>query len=208
MILSLRYDKIGSEIMAIDSDNNNKKISNRMALLNADSFAERLIIARNNAGLSQKALAEKLQISVQTYNGYETKGYEPKFEILLKLCRILETEPNDLLGYFITTEYADEYAAQHLIEPLPPFKPYYQLSGKNIITYRLYLSDDNKDTVINVPVPYDEFNTIIQVAYATAEAMSKQIARQQKETIFIKQVENQILSHLAKMLAEKTKHKE
>lgn len=190
--------------MARDLNYDNAK---RMALLKADSFADRLIIARTNAGLSQKALADKLGISVQTYNGYETKGYEPKFEILLKLCRLLETEPNDLLGYTITTDYANEYAAQHLIEPVPPFEPYFKNAGKNKINYKLNMSHGDKEVIIDVPVPADEFNIIIQVAYAMAEAMSKQIASQQKETIFIKEVEQQIMSFLAEYLKKQIKAK-
>ena len=51
-----------------------------------ETFAERLIKARNNAGLSQRQLANELNISVQTYNGYETKGYEPRYDLLLKIC--------------------------------------------------------------------------------------------------------------------------
>ena len=63
------------------------------------TFAERLRFYRTTANLSQQALADKLGISVQTYNGYETKGYEPKYEILIKLAHALHVDVNALVGY-------------------------------------------------------------------------------------------------------------
>lgn len=64
-----------------------------------NGFCERLKSERLRAKLTQKEIAEKLHISVQTYNGYETKGYEPKFELLIKICRVLRVTPNYLLGW-------------------------------------------------------------------------------------------------------------
>jgi len=64
-------------------------------------FSARLIEARVKVGISQAQLARELGISVQTYNGYETKGYEPKFDLLLKICRILKVTPNYILGWDI-----------------------------------------------------------------------------------------------------------
>ena len=76
-----------------------------------DFFAIRLKIARNTAGLSQKQIASELDISVQTYNGYETKGYEPKYDMLLKICRILKVTPNYILGWDIDVkQYECEFA--------------------------------------------------------------------------------------------------
>ena len=64
-----------------------------------NGFCERLKSERLRAKLTQKEVAEKLHISVQTYNGYETKGYEPKFELLIKICHILRVTPNYILGW-------------------------------------------------------------------------------------------------------------
>ena len=77
-------------------------------------FAIRLKTARSMAGLSQKQVASELDISVQTYNGYETKGYEPKYEMLLKLCRILKVTPNYILGWDIEVKQSEMVFAERL----------------------------------------------------------------------------------------------
>ena len=63
------------------------------------TFAERLRHYREKANLSQTELSEKIGISFATYNNYETKGYEPKYDILLKLAYALGCSANDLVGY-------------------------------------------------------------------------------------------------------------
>lgn len=63
------------------------------------SFSERLRYYREKANYSQKELAEKIGISFSTYNKYETRGNEPKIEILLKLAAALGTDVNTLLGF-------------------------------------------------------------------------------------------------------------
>ena len=63
------------------------------------TFTDRLKFYRTEAKLSQKELAEKVGISFAAYNKYETKGYEPKIEILVKLAYALNCSVNDLVGY-------------------------------------------------------------------------------------------------------------
>ena len=63
------------------------------------TFAERLRYYREKAGLNQKELCEKIDITFSTYNNYETRGYEPKIEILLKLAYALGCSVDDLVGY-------------------------------------------------------------------------------------------------------------
>ena len=63
------------------------------------NFAERLRLIRERAGLSQRALAEKIDISPQTYNNYETKDYQPGPDMLLKLAYALGCSVDDLVGY-------------------------------------------------------------------------------------------------------------
>ena len=63
------------------------------------SFSERLRYYREKANYSQKEIAEKIGISFSTYNNYETRGYEPKIETLLKLAAALGTDVNTLLGF-------------------------------------------------------------------------------------------------------------
>ena len=61
-------------------------------------FAERLRYYREYAKLNQKELAEKVGIPFQTYNKYETRGNEPKIEILIKLANALGIDVNTLVG--------------------------------------------------------------------------------------------------------------
>ena len=64
-----------------------------------DTFANRLRHYRKKAKFSQKRLAEKIGVGFATYNNYETKGYEPKIEILIKLANALGIDVNTLVGY-------------------------------------------------------------------------------------------------------------
>lgn len=61
------------------------------------SFADNLRAARKSCDLTQKELAALLEIPYQTYNGYETKGHEPSFDLLVKIADYLGVTPNDLL---------------------------------------------------------------------------------------------------------------
>ena len=63
------------------------------------TFAERLRFYREKANLSQKELCEKMDISFSTYNNYETRGYEPKIDILIKLANALGIDVNTLVGF-------------------------------------------------------------------------------------------------------------
>lgn len=63
------------------------------------TFAERLRSFRIEAKFSQKELAEKVGISFSAYNKYETKGSEPKIDILIKLASVLHCSVDELIGY-------------------------------------------------------------------------------------------------------------
>lgn len=62
-------------------------------------FAERLRYYREKANLKQKELADKAGVSFAAYNKYETKGQEPKIEVLIKLANVLGIDVNTLVGY-------------------------------------------------------------------------------------------------------------
>lgn len=159
----------------------------REKVLQARTFAEKLIAARNNAQLSQKALADKLGISVQTYNGYETKGYEPKYEILLKICYELDTTPNDLLGYKIDTSFANDYANNHLFNV--------KNNGDDTIEYTLITTIAEQDVKIPITLPSEKFNMFVELSYAMAAALSTRCATLEKERVFIKELEKQIMGY-------------
>lgn len=161
------------------------------------SFAKKLLQARQHAGFSQKAIADKLGISVQTYNGYETKGYEPKFEVLLKICAILDTSPNELIGYVQQRTDANDYALAHLDN----FK---RLDNGNIeYSYQYYgyveaweipvLTDE-----FQILIPESEFNSIIETCYLMAEVISDNTKKRDKERIFKKSVERSVLDYYSK----------
>lgn len=54
--------------------------------------------ARERVGLSQKDLAEKLNLKPTTFNGYETGAHDPKSNILAKIATELRTTTDYLLG--------------------------------------------------------------------------------------------------------------
>lgn len=108
------------------------------------TFAERLRHYREKAKFSQKRLAEKIGVGFATYNNYETKGYEPKIEVLIKIANTLGIDVNTLVGFQEQKElkinrsdtliilYAVKYAlscngyrvAKHVIEMAIPLLPY------------------------------------------------------------------------------------
>lgn len=54
--------------------------------------------ARERVGLSQKDLAEKLNLKPTTFNGYETGAHDPKSNILAEIATALQTTTDYLLG--------------------------------------------------------------------------------------------------------------
>ena len=54
--------------------------------------------AREKIGLSQKELAQLLNIKPTTFNGYETGAHDPKSEILIKIAMACDTSVDYLLG--------------------------------------------------------------------------------------------------------------
>jgi transcriptional regulator with XRE-family HTH domain len=62
------------------------------------TFGERLKQLREEHNLTQKALADKLQIVKSTINKYEKNTRKPEFEILVKMADILDTTTDYLLG--------------------------------------------------------------------------------------------------------------
>lgn len=69
-----------------------------------NTFAERLRYYREKANISQKELSESVGISFSTYNNYETRNYEPKIEILVKLAQALGCSVDELVGYVAPAE--------------------------------------------------------------------------------------------------------
>jgi transcriptional regulator with XRE-family HTH domain len=62
------------------------------------SLSERLKTARIDAGLSQKELAEKLEMPLRTYGSYERGERDISTAILLNICKTLNISSDYLLG--------------------------------------------------------------------------------------------------------------
>ena len=60
------------------------------------SFASRLRQAREQSGLTQQDLAEKLGVTKSAIGNYENGVSSPKWDILLKIFDVLKVEPNFL----------------------------------------------------------------------------------------------------------------
>lgn len=61
-------------------------------------FSERVKKVRNEAGLTQKELAQILQLSIGTIAMWETGKREPKLETMVHLSKTLNTSVDYLLG--------------------------------------------------------------------------------------------------------------
>lgn len=63
-------------------------------------FASRLARARVAAGYdSAQRFAGTLGLEPHTYRRYERGEAEPNFDVLLRICELLNTTPNDLITY-------------------------------------------------------------------------------------------------------------
>jgi len=61
-------------------------------------FGERLAAARQRAGLSQAELGEKLGLSQRAIAHWERRNSSLYPEQIVKLCRVLDVSPEELLG--------------------------------------------------------------------------------------------------------------
>ena len=69
-----------------------------------NGFGERLVAAREKKGLSQKALAELLDITPTRLNYWEKNKREPDFYYFSQIIEVLDVEANELLGLSKTAD--------------------------------------------------------------------------------------------------------
>ena len=62
------------------------------------TFNERLKLLRENSGLTQSYMAEKIGVKRPTYAGYETKGTQPSYDILQKIAKVFNVSIDYLIG--------------------------------------------------------------------------------------------------------------
>ena len=60
---------------------------------------ERIKRMREGAGLSQRALAEKIGVSQQSINKYENHNIEPDIETLIRIADVFDTSVDYLVGH-------------------------------------------------------------------------------------------------------------
>lgn len=68
-------------------------------------LGEKLRTLRKEKGLSQQAVADYLEIALQTYNNYENEKRDPKYDLVFELARFYDVS----IYYFVD----DEYKAKH-----------------------------------------------------------------------------------------------
>ena len=69
----------------------------------AEKFAENLRSARVSARKTASQCADSLGCTVAAWSQWESGKREPKYSVLLDICLLLETSPNELLGFEIPT---------------------------------------------------------------------------------------------------------
>ena len=71
---------------------------------------QRLRERARKLGVADATVAERLGLSQQRYFNYTSDQTEPDFEMLLRICRALDTTPNEVLGFDAPHAEADEGA--------------------------------------------------------------------------------------------------
>lgn len=85
------------------------------------TLAERLKNERNKKGLSQKELADLLDMNLRTYGSYERGERDISTSVLLNICRTLNISSDALLGNDVTENDSDELSC--LMEKYDNIKP-------------------------------------------------------------------------------------
>ena len=76
-------------------------------------FCKQLRARGRQLELSDAAIARRLGISQSRYTNYVNGHREPDFAMLARICRVLHTTPNELLGFHASIASAQE-GARHL----------------------------------------------------------------------------------------------
>jgi len=62
-------------------------------------IGEKIKILTRERGLRQEDVAAKLNMTVRNFSYYLTEDRYPSLDTLIKICQMLKTTPNDLLGF-------------------------------------------------------------------------------------------------------------
>ena len=108
-------------------------------------IAEKLRFYRESCALSHQQVADALNIERSTYTKYESGKSTVNVPLLLKLSKIFNINPTDLLP-----DEPDDKRPVHLRDPARADSPIYQLSKdeRGLIALYRVLDKDNKRSVI------------------------------------------------------------
>lgn len=111
-------------------------------------FYERLRMEREELGLKQKEMAEKLKLPANTYNGYETGKRQPSLEVVAEISNILEVSTDYLLGRSdIRTPNVESNKEQKLSPEVETIAAH--LEGKEITPKKMKLLKSYIDTLFD-----------------------------------------------------------
>nr|WP_300856840.1 helix-turn-helix domain-containing protein [uncultured Clostridium sp.] len=117
---------------------------------------------REELGLKQKEMAEKLKLPANTYNGYETGKRQPSLEVVAEISNILEVSTDYLLGRSnIKNPQCSTYkkTEQHLTD-----------DEKNILNLYKKLNDKDKAKVEGIMEnKIDEYKTDKKIISSTCQ---------------------------------------
>ena len=78
-----------------------------MLVSSIQEIGAKLLLARRKAGLTQVEVAEQAGLSDRTYADIERGMANMRVETLLRICRVLEITPNDILTRDEAESHAD-----------------------------------------------------------------------------------------------------
>lgn len=90
---------------------NEMYLANRRAAVNnlcMASFGENMRKRAQDLGLSDAEVARRVEISPRRYSHYVNGERQPDYELLLKICNVLQTTPNQILGFSDGSADADK----------------------------------------------------------------------------------------------------
>lgn len=163
------------------------------------TFAENLRYYREKAELSQKELAKAIGVSVAAYNKYETRGNEPKIDILIKLANALNVDVNTLVGFRQTAE-------EILIDHEGRCPEYF--NRLQILYMGYFTKDDAWKITINgeegsgsFPVPTAELESMVTTCHKRATSETSKIFQALKKTeseLFFNLLEMELIRYASK----------
>lgn len=68
-------------------------------MMTTKRVGENLKYARKLKGLTQKQVAEQLNMTQQQYSRFENGVFELNYDLIMTLCKMLDTTPNELFDF-------------------------------------------------------------------------------------------------------------